>query len=225
MKQEHDGQMAATDDGSLHEDPICGMSVKADTPHRVTRGDETHFFCGAGCAEKFRRTLAAHAGHPTPKGPAREADKTLEASAVHLPDAPRDPERPPGRLPEMRHGTRKGGAGRRGGQDGMDLPHAPADRARRTGHLPDLRHGAGAEDRFARGRRKPGARGHDPTVLGQRGPDRPSLCDGDGAPDSRPAAWATSCRPRSWAGSSYSWQHPSCSGAPGRSSSGRGARS
>lgn len=38
-------------------DPICGMTVSEDSPHRVTRGGETFFFCCAGCGETFE---AAH---------------------------------------------------------------------------------------------------------------------------------------------------------------------
>ena len=39
-------------------DPICGMSVSRDSPHRVESGSETWWFCCAGCAETF----AAQAG-------------------------------------------------------------------------------------------------------------------------------------------------------------------
>lgn len=34
-------------------DPICGMTVSADSPHRLTRDGETFFFCCAGCRETF----------------------------------------------------------------------------------------------------------------------------------------------------------------------------
>jgi xanthine dehydrogenase accessory factor len=34
-------------------DPICGMSVSRDSPHRVESGGETFWFCCAGCAETF----------------------------------------------------------------------------------------------------------------------------------------------------------------------------
>ena len=39
-------------------DPICGMTVSRDSPHRVESGGETYWFCCAGCAETF----AARAG-------------------------------------------------------------------------------------------------------------------------------------------------------------------
>ena len=34
-------------------DPICGMTVSRDSPHRVESGGETYWFCCAGCAETF----------------------------------------------------------------------------------------------------------------------------------------------------------------------------
>ena len=34
-------------------DPICGMSVARDSPHRVDSDGETFWFCCAGCAETF----------------------------------------------------------------------------------------------------------------------------------------------------------------------------
>ena len=34
-------------------DPICGMTVSRDSPHRVESGGQTYWFCCAGCAETF----------------------------------------------------------------------------------------------------------------------------------------------------------------------------
>ena len=42
-------------------DPICGMSVSRDSPHRVESGGETWWFCCAGCAETF--ASAGNAGN------------------------------------------------------------------------------------------------------------------------------------------------------------------
>ena len=37
-------------------DPICGMTVIADdTSHPLLSGDETHYFCGAGCRAQFEK--------------------------------------------------------------------------------------------------------------------------------------------------------------------------
>ena len=34
-------------------DPVCGMEVSADSPHRVTHDGEGYVFCCAGCADRF----------------------------------------------------------------------------------------------------------------------------------------------------------------------------
>jgi Cu+-exporting ATPase len=34
-------------------DPVCGMTVKADTPHRTTHDGHEVLFCSAGCKTKF----------------------------------------------------------------------------------------------------------------------------------------------------------------------------
>jgi len=47
----------ATDDLAI--DPICGMSVSRDSPHRVESGGETWWFCCAGCAETFATAAQA----------------------------------------------------------------------------------------------------------------------------------------------------------------------
>ncbi|HYC54977.1 MAG TPA: heavy metal translocating P-type ATPase [Candidatus Binatia bacterium] len=37
-----------------HRDPVCGMSVAADSPRRVEHGGQTYFFCSDKCAARFR---------------------------------------------------------------------------------------------------------------------------------------------------------------------------
>ncbi|HVY86104.1 MAG TPA: HAD-IC family P-type ATPase, partial [Caulobacterales bacterium] len=54
-------------------DPVCGMAVKPDTPHRLERNDETVLFCSAGCKAKFEADPAkyeAAAPKPAPSAPA-----------------------------------------------------------------------------------------------------------------------------------------------------------
>ncbi len=53
---------AATDETAL--DPVCGMQVSRDSPHRVDAGGETLFFCCAGCAETFAARKAAGSDPP-----------------------------------------------------------------------------------------------------------------------------------------------------------------
>ena len=51
-------------------DPVCGMSVRDDSPHQTTFEGETYRFCSAGCLAKFKvdphRYLAAPNGRPHP---------------------------------------------------------------------------------------------------------------------------------------------------------------
>lgn len=44
---------------SERRDPICGMTVSEDSPHRTTRDGETFFFCCAGCRETFEAARPA----------------------------------------------------------------------------------------------------------------------------------------------------------------------
>jgi P-type Cu+ transporter len=38
---------------SHHQDPVCGMTVKADSPHHASHGGRDYGFCSAGCRTKF----------------------------------------------------------------------------------------------------------------------------------------------------------------------------
>ncbi len=51
---------APADDTAV--DPICGMTVSRDSPHRLESGGATHWFCCAGCLETFATT--GEAGDP-----------------------------------------------------------------------------------------------------------------------------------------------------------------
>jgi Cu+-exporting ATPase len=42
-------------------DPVCGMNVKADTPHRLTHEGQEVLFCSAGCKAKFEADPAKYA--------------------------------------------------------------------------------------------------------------------------------------------------------------------
>ncbi|MEA2626992.1 MAG: P-type Cu+ transporter [Candidatus Binatota bacterium] len=60
-------------------DPICGMSVSPDSPHRVTRDDVTHLFCSARCRERFERGASGNAV----ASPTAHADRS-QGPAPHL---------------------------------------------------------------------------------------------------------------------------------------------
>jgi YHS domain-containing protein len=41
-------------------DPVCGMTVSLDTPHRIEHAGRTYLFCSAGCLAKFRAEPDRH---------------------------------------------------------------------------------------------------------------------------------------------------------------------
>jgi len=49
----HTSGHASTKPGPDTVDPVCGMSVKADSPHQATHGGHDYRFCSAGCRSKF----------------------------------------------------------------------------------------------------------------------------------------------------------------------------
>lgn len=51
-------------------DPVCGMPVAKDTPHRLRLGDVEYRFCSAHCQERFARHPEAFADrdHETKRG-------------------------------------------------------------------------------------------------------------------------------------------------------------
>ncbi len=60
---------------SLLKDPVCGMTVKADTPHRAVHDGHEILFCSAGCRTKFRADPARYQkASPTASGHGPQAD-------------------------------------------------------------------------------------------------------------------------------------------------------
>ncbi|MDP3736329.1 MAG: heavy metal translocating P-type ATPase [Hyphomonadaceae bacterium] len=52
---------------SPQKDPVCGMTVKADTPHRLMHEGREVLFCSAGCRTKFQAEPARYAKRASPK--------------------------------------------------------------------------------------------------------------------------------------------------------------
>jgi P-type Cu+ transporter len=73
-------------------DPVCGMTVKASSPHRAAHAGQHFGFCSAGCRTKFLNDPKRYLAVPGPAGrggdPERPTDPPLEA-----------PERPRGEVP------------------------------------------------------------------------------------------------------------------------------
>jgi len=98
-------QEPATKHGSALLDPVCGMTVSADSAHRAEHAGQPYFFCSAGCRNKFiaapQRYLAKQAaaqschvtgqdahdhGHAQCHGHAHAAHRPA-AAAAHEPAA------------------------------------------------------------------------------------------------------------------------------------------
>lgn len=81
-------------------DPVCGMDVEADTPHRATHEAEEFLFCSAGCKGKFvanpakyapaaSASCCAHSGEsPQQDHAARHAHAHHNAPPIDPADAP-----------------------------------------------------------------------------------------------------------------------------------------
>jgi Cu+-exporting ATPase len=88
-----------TDHGAVERDPVCGMAVQPDAPHRLTHAGREYRFCGAGCKAKFaadperymaRKTKDSLVRHESPPGPSR-VGAAMADSAVRHPGADRVP--------------------------------------------------------------------------------------------------------------------------------------
>ena len=62
--------MPTAPDVTQERDPVCGMKVRAETPHRTEYRGRTYRFCSAGCLAKFtadpERYLAPKPAPPRP---------------------------------------------------------------------------------------------------------------------------------------------------------------
>ena len=55
--------------GPSAKDPVCGMTVKTDTPHRAEYQGRMYYFCGPGCLAKFKAEPARHLSPARPGTP------------------------------------------------------------------------------------------------------------------------------------------------------------
>lgn len=56
--QEH--KMPGSGETAQQKDPVCGMTVKADSPHELGHAGRNYVFCSTGCLEKFRKEPARY---------------------------------------------------------------------------------------------------------------------------------------------------------------------
>ena len=69
-------------------DPVCGMTPRADTPHRAEHAGHTFLFCSARCAERFLAQAPAGPAAPSPVGVARKYTCPMHPEIVR--DGPGD---------------------------------------------------------------------------------------------------------------------------------------
>lgn len=58
----HEKKSSVPGQAARSRDPVCGMTVAADTPHKMEHGGTTYLFCSASCLEKFRKDPGRYAG-------------------------------------------------------------------------------------------------------------------------------------------------------------------
>ena len=141
-------------------DPVCGMTVTPQSPHRTEFEGRPVYFCCAGCKAKFGADPHKYM-HPAPADEAKGTRRRIRAGRhrLHLPDASGGAPGPSRRLPEVRHGARAGDAEPRGRGEPR------ADRLS-TSLLVDL----AGHDRHHRARHvrpSPGTHGHGDPELGR----------------------------------------------------------
>jgi Cu+-exporting ATPase len=114
-------------EGAVPKDPVCGMTPKADTPHRFVHAGQTYLFCSARCVEKFRADPERYLA-PAAAKPAHEQIAAKYTCPMH----PGGRARRPGQLPDLRHGARTDGSDRRGGYGRAARHDAAVGRERRA---------------------------------------------------------------------------------------------
>ncbi len=64
-------------------DPVCGMTVRAESPHHVLHDGVTYRFCSAGCLAKFRASPERYLGAAPPEAHARVAPSARWTCPMH----------------------------------------------------------------------------------------------------------------------------------------------
>jgi Cu+-exporting ATPase len=60
---------------SAHKDPVCGMTVSAESPHRASYKGREYLFCGAGCRAKFEANPEKYLAPASPASPVAKVAK------------------------------------------------------------------------------------------------------------------------------------------------------
>ena len=73
-------------EAAQHVDPVCGMSVAADSPHQLDHDGTTYRFCCAGCVEKFAADPARFLEERQEWPPERPQDAAAEYTCPMHPE-------------------------------------------------------------------------------------------------------------------------------------------
>jgi Cu+-exporting ATPase len=79
MDKHYESDQHANND--LH-DPVCGMTVTAESEHSFMSADERYYFCSAGCLEKFRAAPEEYL-NPAAQEPARQQETRIFTCPMH----------------------------------------------------------------------------------------------------------------------------------------------
>ncbi|MGB5994356.1 MAG: heavy metal translocating P-type ATPase [Candidatus Deferrimicrobiaceae bacterium] len=97
------GHSEVVDSAGSH-DPVCGMTVGADSLHRLSMGETEFAFCSAGCLEKFRenpgRYISAEGGGETSRQEESAAGKIVRGAEWTCPMHPEVVRDAPGDCPK-----------------------------------------------------------------------------------------------------------------------------
>jgi len=72
-------------DANQSSDPVCGMSVGSDSPHRGVHAGTSYLFCSAHCLSEFRQDPGKYTGTAPAEGKHGKKDAGPDASGVSAP--------------------------------------------------------------------------------------------------------------------------------------------
>ncbi|MEZ4265145.1 MAG: heavy metal translocating P-type ATPase [Myxococcota bacterium] len=75
---------------AVAKDPVCGMTPKPETPHRVEHEGTTYLFCGAGCARRFAEAPESFLDGAKKAAAAERIEKSAPPGTMWV--CPMDPE-------------------------------------------------------------------------------------------------------------------------------------
>ena len=79
----------ATDTSLELKDPVCGMTVTAESPHILEHEGRPVYFCSAGCKTKFAADPRSTRSRPRAAAASPVGRRAVDAGHdLHLPDAP-----------------------------------------------------------------------------------------------------------------------------------------